>query len=105
MCAVKRDYFVAKGLSVTVVGEPLFSTPPSLRRAAARVGARKMGFLRALESRLEEDRDGDDGYYVRTHDNRKIGPMDGMCARHASLILRILCHDAFHALRCAANAD
>ena len=38
-----------------------------------------MGLLRALEARLRDGEccDGDDGYYVRTHDGRKLGPMHG----------------------------
>ena len=37
-----------------------------------------MGFLTALAARLGDGEvvDGDDGYYVRTKENKKIGPMD-----------------------------
>ena len=42
-----------------------------------------MGFLRALEARLAQEdgpdgvSKGADGYYVRTKDDAKIGPMTG----------------------------
>ena len=40
-----------------------------------------MGMLHVLQSRLEDDPpDGEDGYFVRTKDNVKMGPMSGATA-------------------------
>ena len=47
------------------------------------IRATQMPFLRALQARLREQdgpdgvRSGSDGYYVRTNDDAKIGPMSG----------------------------
>ena len=43
-----------------------------------------MGFLAALEARLAHGDlpDGADGYYIRTKEGKKIGPMEGAALPH-----------------------
>ena len=53
-----------------------------------------MGLLRALEARLSDpdvsDKSGD-GYYVRTKDGRKVGPMVGALASFLAPVTDVAC--------------
>lgn len=58
-----------------------------------------MGMLAALEARLGEDAgEGSDGYYVRTHDDSKLGPITGAHATPA-------CRSAPALTACASLAE